>query len=172
MRKIIFAGLFLSIAFIAQAQQLTRFAVVDLDKVNIAFFKDSQPYRDFEAQTARVNRDIEQMGKEINDLKSAMFAAEQKGDRELALRLNNDAYKKSEFLKEYHRIKATELNEQKSKLNQSDAFWKQINNEIRYVAESEGYTMVLNMKDSNILWYSTAIDITDKIISRLRSRAR
>jgi outer membrane protein len=174
MKRIVFAGIFLCAIFTARtgAQQLTRFAVIDLDKVNVAFFKDSQAYRDFETQTAKVNRDIEQMTKEINGLKSAMYEAESKGDRDLALRLNSEAYKKSEFLKEYHRVKSAELADQKSRLNQSDSFWKRINDEIRFIAESEGYTMVLNAKDPNIRWYSVSIDITDKVINNLRSKAR
>lgn len=153
-----------------QAQQLTRFAVVDVDKVNIAFFKDSKAYRDWQDQSARVQKEIDRMTKEIQDLKSAQFAADGRGDKEQALKLENDARKKSEYLRDYYRTKTAELEYMKNSLVQSDSFFKQVNEEIRFIAESEGYTMVLNVKDDGILWFSPSVDITDKLIQNLRSK--
>jgi outer membrane protein len=43
--------------------------------------------------------------------------------------------------------------------------------ELRLVAESEGYSMVLNLRDNKgILWYSQAIDITAKVIANLKAK--
>jgi Outer membrane protein (OmpH-like). len=56
---------------------------------------------------------------------------------------------------------------------QSDSFIKQVYDEIRYIAESEGYTMVLNMKNNpNIIWFNPMIDITEKLIQNLKTRNR
>lgn len=153
-----------------QAQQLTRFAVVDVDKVNVAFFKESKAYRDWQDQSARVQKEIDRMTKEIQDLKSAQFTADGKGDKDQALKLENDARKRSEYLREYYRTKTAELEDMKSNLVQSESFYRQVSEEIRYIAESEGYTMVLNSKDPNILWFSSSVDITDKLIQNLRSK--
>jgi outer membrane protein len=44
--------------------------------------------------------------------------------------------------------------------------------EIRLIAESEGYSMVLNLKENTgIIWHSPTVDITEKVIQNLRSRA-
>jgi outer membrane protein len=153
------------------AQQLTRFAVVDLPRVYVTFFRDSRAVREFEEKSTRVQVEIDRMTKEIQDLKVTQLAAEEKGDREQALRIESDIYRKSEFLKEYYRTKTAELEDEKSKLVQSGTFLEQVYNEIRSIAESEGYSMVLNSKENDsILWYSHSVDITDKVINNLRAR--
>lgn len=155
----------------AGAQQLTRFAVVDLSKVYSAFFKESRTVREFEEQSSRVQADIDRMTKEIQELKSAQFNAESRGDRSQAMRLESEVYQKSEYLKEYFKIKTAELEDRKKKLSESDAFSNQIVNELRLIAESEGYTMVLKTS-KDILWYSPSVDITDKLIQNLHAKAR
>ncbi|MDR1901044.1 MAG: OmpH family outer membrane protein [Treponema sp.] len=159
--------------FSLNAQQLTRFAVVDLSKVYVSFFRESRAVREFEERSARVQAEINQMTKEIQDLKSSQISAEFRGDRNEALRLENEAYRKSEFLKEYYKLKTAELEDQKSKLTQSGAFLEQVYDEIRYIAESEGYSMVLNNKENTgILWFSPTVDITDKLIQNLLAKSR
>jgi outer membrane protein len=154
-----------------EAQQLTRFAVVDLSKVYIAFFRDSRAVREFEERSARVQVELDRMSREIQDLKNSQLSAESRGDREQALRFEHDIYRKSEYLQEYYKLKTAELEEQKSKLMQSGAFLNQVHNEVRLIAESEGYSMVLSLKENTgILWYSPTVDITDKLIQSLRSK--
>jgi outer membrane protein len=155
------------------AQQITRFAVVDMTKVYTAFFRESRAVRDFEERAARVQADVDRMTREIQGLKSAQSSAELQGDSEKAVKLENEIYKKNELLKEYYQLKTAELEDQKKKLSQSSAFLEQVYNELRFVAESEGYVMVINIKDAKgILWYSPTIDITDKVIQSLQSRTR
>jgi outer membrane protein len=172
MKKIILSHLcLLMFPFLLPAQQITRFAVVDMSKVYTAFFRESRAVRDFEERSARVQADVDRMTREIQDLKSSQSNAELQGDNEKAVKLESEIYKKSEFLKEYFKLKTTELEDQKKKLSQSTAFLEQVYNELRFVAESEGYSMVLNLKDAKgILWYSPAIDITDKVIQNLQSK--
>ncbi|MDR1363224.1 MAG: OmpH family outer membrane protein [Spirochaetaceae bacterium] len=172
MKKLILSQICLMIfPVLLSAQQITRFAVVDMSKVYTAFFRESRAVRDFEERSARVQADVDRMTREIQDLKSSQSNAELQGDNEKAVKLESEIYKKSEFLKEYFKLKTTELEDQKKKLSQSSAFLEQVYNELRLVAESEGYSMVLNLKDvKGILWYSPAIDITDKVIQNLQSK--
>jgi outer membrane protein len=156
----------------AAAQQLTRFAVVDLSRVYVSFFRESRAVREFEERSARVQTDIDRMNREIQDIKINQANAEMQGNHELVLRLENEIFRKSEFLKEYYKLKTAELETQKSKLTQSGTFLEQVYDEIRYIAESEGYSMVLNLKENTgILWYSPSVDITDKLIHNLTSRS-
>ncbi|WP_304226647.1 OmpH family outer membrane protein [Gracilinema caldarium] len=156
----------------ASAQQLTRFAVVDLPKIYTAFFKDSQAVRDFEERSAKVQADIDKMNAEIQALQKNRLDAVAAGDQQKVLNLDNEIYKKTEFLKEYYRIKTAELEDQRKKLTQSSSFLQQVYDEIRIVAESDGYSMVLNLKESSgILWYSPTVDITEKVINNLLTKA-
>jgi outer membrane protein len=155
-----------------EAQQLTRFAVVDLPKVYLAFFRDSRAVREWEERSARVQTEIDRMNGEIRDLRTNKTNAELRGDQDQVLRLENEIYRKSEFLQEYFTLKTAELEDQKKKLTQSGSFLEQVYDEIRFIAESEGYSMVLNLKENTgILWYSPTVDITDKLIQNLLTKA-
>jgi outer membrane protein len=156
----------------AGAQQLTRFAVVDLPRVYTTFFRDSKAVRDFEERSSRVQSEVDRMTAEIQSLQRSRLEAEAAGEQDRMLRLENDIYRKSEFLKEYYRLKTAELEDQRKKLTQSGTFLQQVYDEIRLVAESEGYSMVLNLKENaGILWYSPTVDITDKVIQNLMTKA-
>ena len=152
------------------AQQLTRFAVVDLPKVYTAFFRDSRSVREFEERSAGVQAEIDKMTREIQELRSKRIDLVNQGDQAGALRLENEIYRKSEFLREYYTVKTAELEDQRRKLAQSDSFMEQVYGEIRSIAESEGYSMVMNLKDA--IWYSPTVDITDKVIQNLANRSR
>ena len=174
MKKRIGAGaaLLFCLAVSLEAQQLTRFAVVDLARVYASFFRDSRAVREFEERSARVQADIDRMTAEIQTLRGQRLDAEARGDQERALRLENEIYRKSEYLQEYYEVKTEELNTQRSRLAQSGTFLDQVYSEIRYIAESEGYSMVLNLKgNSEIIWYSPTVDITERLIQNLLTKA-
>ena len=155
------------------SQQLTRFAVIDLPKVYLAFFKDSRDVRAWEDKSKRLQIEIDQMEKEIKDLKSKQMDAVLQGNRDVSLKLENEIYKKSEFLKEYFTIKTAVLENERKKLMQSGSFLEQVYDEIRYIAESEGYSLVMNLNENPaIIWRSQSIDITDKVIQNLIDKAR
>jgi len=154
-------------------QQITRFAVVDLPKVYTELFRESAAVRQFEEKSARVQADIDKITKEIQNLKSKYADAIKDNNETEALKLENQIYKRSEYLKEFFQIKTAELDAERSKLMQSESFLKQVYDEIRYIAESEGYTMILNMKNNpNIIWFSPSIDITERLIQSLKMKSK
>ena len=161
------------LGFTASGQQLTRFAVVDLPRVYVSFFRESQAVRDFEQRSARVQSDIDRMTAEIQTLKNQQITAEFQGNQQLALNLESEINRKTEYLRDYYKLKTEELEAQKNRLAQSNSFLEQVYDEIRFIAESEGYSMVLNLKENTgILWYSPTVDITDKLIQNLMEKSR
>ena len=170
-RIFIFILIIVSSFLYAQQQQLTRVAVVDMPKVYTAYFKDSRAVRQFEEKAAKVQSDIDKQTKEIQDLKSRHADALLRDDQSEVLRLDNLIYRKSEYLREFYQTRTAELENEKKKLMQSGSFLDQVYDEIRYIAESEGYSMVIE-KNNNILWYSNTIDITDKLITNLQKKQR
>ena len=157
----------------AGVQQLTRIAVVDLSRVYIAFMRDSRAVRDFEERSAKVQAEIDRMTAEIQAVKVNQANAQAQGNTEQALRYEADANRRTDILKEYYRTKTAELESIKNSLTQSGTFLDQVYDEIRYVAESEGYSIVLNLKENTgILWYNQTEDLTDKLIKSLMDKAR
>ncbi|MCL1931810.1 MAG: OmpH family outer membrane protein [Treponema sp.] len=172
-RVILFLGFACCLAAPVFTQQLTRFAVVDLPKVYSAFFRDSRVVREFEERSARVQTEIDRMTKEIQELRSKHADMVVAGDQSQALRLESEINRKSDFLREYYATKTAELEDQRKKLSQSGSFLEQVYGEIRFIAESEGYSIVLNLKENkDILWYSPTVDITDKLIQNLLDKSR
>jgi len=170
-RILFFVLLIVSSFLFAQQQQLTRIAVVDMPKVYTAYFKDSRAVRQFEEKYAKVQSDIDKMTKEIQDLKSRQADALLRDDQSEVLRLDTLIYRRLEYLKEFHQTKTAQLETEKRTLMQSGSFLDQVYDEIRYIAESEGYSMVIE-KNNNILWYSNTIDITNKLITNLQKKQR
>jgi outer membrane protein len=167
---LVFAGIVFSLSA-QQKQQLTRFAVVDLVRVYNAFFNESKAVRDFTERSARVQAEINRLNAELQEIKASLVNAQAKGEREKALRLEQQVNQKTRFIQEYYQTNMADLETQKQNLAQSDTFINQVNNEIRIVAEREGYSMVLNKQDnSSILWYSPSVDITNRVIEQLRSK--
>jgi len=172
-RIVIFLLLNLICLGMVHAQRITQFAVVDLPRVYTAFFRESRAVREYEERSARVQADIDRYTREITQLRSRHAEAVLQGNETEALRLENLINRRSEFLREFYQTRMAELEEQRNRLIQSSAFVDQIHNEIRFIAESEGFSLVLNLKDvQGLLWYSPSVDITDKLIQSLRTRSR
>lgn len=164
------------IAGIAGAQQITRYAVVDLMKVLESFYRDSKALRDFEDKQRSVQAEIDRMQKEVKDLQQKKVELQGKGDQAGALEMDTTIQKKLDFIKDYYKIKSVELDNQKNKLFESSEFATEVYGEIQKVAESDGYSMVIDWKRASelrfLLWYSTSIDITDRVIENLNAKKR
>jgi outer membrane protein len=155
------------------AQQMTRFAVVDLPKVYTAFFRESRAVREWEERSARVQADVDRRTAEITNLRSQRAAADLSGNQTEVNRLDALIYRQSESLREYYQTQTTILNDQRRNLMQSGSFLQQIYDEIRFLAESEGCSMVFNLNDTpGIIWYSATVDLTDRLIQNLQTRRR
>jgi outer membrane protein len=172
MKKIPCALLLLLSGMVLPAQQLTRFAVVDLSRVYMAFFRDSRAVREWEESSVQVQREVDRRTREIQDLQSRKVNAELQGNEDEVRRLEDLIYRRSEALRDYYQVRTRELEERKQRLSQSDSFLEQVYDEIRFIAESEGYSTVLNLKENTgVLWYSPTVDITEKLIQNLIAKA-
>lgn len=154
-------------------QQLTRIAVIDLPRVYTEFFAESKAVRDFEERTARVQRDIDRMQKEIQDTRTRLANAIQENRESDIIRLETEINRKTENLRNFYQARTAELDNQRKNLMQDNSFLKQVQDEIRIVAESEGYTHVFDIKNTpGMVWFSASVDVTDKLIASLRSKSR
>jgi len=164
--------LFFGVSCALYSQQLTRFAVVDLPKVYTDFFRDSRPVREFNERSTRVQNEIDRRTREITELRARLSEAVLKGDQTEANRLEGQVYRMNEALKDYYQTQTAILEDQRKNLMRSGSFLDQVYDEIRYIAESEGYSMVIDLGDSKgIVWHSATVDITEKLIQNLRTKS-
>lgn len=169
MKKAIILVIFLSlIIFSVQAQQITKFGVVDTSLVYTNYFRDSVGVRNYEKKKTEFQEDINKYTEELKTLQSRKVEYEKNGDDTNAQKMQTQITKKAQFLQEYTTAKNTELNTMKKKLETSDEFYNQLYDIIARIAEREGFSMILSLQQSSsILWYSSAVDITDKVIAEL-----
>jgi len=175
MKKVFLLAIFacFGLAVSLEAQMLTRFAVVDLPRVYLAFFTESRAVRNFEDQSARVQAEIDRMTAEIQNLRVQHVTALAQENPEQAFRIEAEITRRTDFLREYHRTMTAQLENMRNNLTHGGGFLEQVYDEIRFIAESEGFSMVLNMTDNTgILWYSPTVDITDRLIRNLMNSRR
>ena len=161
----IFAFFLSGVAF---SQQITRFGVVDTAKVYQAYFRNSAPVRNYENKKSEFQREIIKRTEEIQKLKQQKSESISSGNEAQASKLDADIIKKTDALTEYTNAKNIELESMKNNLQNSDSFYKKLYSVIERVAENEGFSMILSLQQNNaILWYSSSVDVTDKVISEL-----
>ena len=166
----------MALAGAAFGQQVTRIAVVDLSKVISAYSKDAQAVKEFEQKKSQVQSDIDKMSAEIMRLMSLKADADKAGDKVASLKARDEIDKRTKALSDFVSVKQSELDAQAKKLGSNDAFSQDLYKQIQNVAETEGYSLVINLKSSDsvmnaVLWYSPMIDITADVIEALNGKA-
>lgn len=150
------------------AQQITKFGVVDTAKVYSAYFRDSSAMKNYESKKSEFQNEINKRVDELQKLRDQKVEAQKSGNSSQAMKLEAEITKKTDFLTEYTNAKNVELESLKKSLQNSDAFYKKLYSVMSNVAESEGLSMILSLQQANgILWYSSSVDITDKVIKAL-----
>ncbi|RKX91144.1 MAG: OmpH family outer membrane protein [Spirochaetes bacterium] len=149
------------------AEKLTMIGIVDLTKIVSNYFKESASWREIDELTQKVEETTNTKLNEIKNLQEKKIDAQNKGDDTLALQLDNEIEKKKQYLQEYHKIMSDRITSKKENLLSSSGFSKEIIEAISYIAEDQGFSIVLRKKDPNILYYNYEVDITDKVIDRL-----
>ena len=150
------------------AQQITRLGVVDTAKVYTAYFRNSAPIRNYEKKKAEFQEEINVRTEELRKLQQKKLEYEKAENETQLLKIDAEITKKKDYLTEYTNAKNVELESMLKSLQNSDDFYKKLYNTLAKIAESNGYSMILSLQESNaILWYSSSVDITDQVISEL-----
>lgn len=171
-KKILLLGfmVLISTSFLL-AEKLTMIGVVDLTKIVSDYFKESTAWREIDELTNKVEDTTNEKMNEIRELQGQKIEAENNNNDNLVLRLDDDILKKQQYLQEYHKIMSDRIASKKENLLTSSGFSKEIIETIQFIAENEGFSIVLRKKDPNILYYNYEVDITEKVIERLILRA-
>lgn len=152
------------------AQQITKIAIIDLSRVYSVYYMESQELRKLEEMKESFQEEIDRIREEIQQLEEQKLTAENRGDEEMALQIDDEIFKKQQYLKNYIRVKNNQLKETRESLTRDQQFLEDILAEISNVAESQGYSAVFRASDPNLYWWSQEVDITEEVIRRLMER--
>jgi outer membrane protein len=147
-------------------QTITRFAVVDMNRIMTAFGVSGKTFTE---KSAAVQAEIDRRNAELQNLKAQMEAAQAENKRNLIRKLETEIKTKAKDTQDYIQTNFAALEKERT-TTLSDDMLRRLNTALRVVAESEGYSMILSKQEgSGILWYSPSVDITNKVVAYLRT---
>ena len=153
----------------AQAS-ITRFAVVDMNRI-LSIYTDRMPeFRAFAEKREKFQAEVEKQTNELQELQAKLADAQENGSKSQINNLEKQVQAKTQALQTYVTKNMAELEKEREQLLKNQALMNQINSIIRAVAESEGVSMVLARDSPGVVWYTPSVDITNKVIERIRSR--
>lgn len=167
MRRIAFVFVLLVVGFAAWGEQLTTVAVIDITRVYNSYYRDSQQVRELENLRRQYQAEIESHRRELEQLEDRRGQAEERGDQQEVEELDQEILEKRQFLQDLAARRQRQLNAREESLV-SDSFLNQLQDAIEFVAQSEGYTVVLRTDMEGLQWWAAAVDISDLVLDRLR----
>jgi Skp family chaperone for outer membrane proteins len=171
------AALALCLCAGALGQQITRVAVMDLNRIIASRAKDAASLHDFELKKSLIQAEIDRRSDELMRLLSQKVEADKAGDAKTSSRLREEIDSRKRQLSEYAAVKQKELDDDARALASTDAYVQSLLKQVQAIAEADGYSLVLNIRSSDsvmgsVFWYSQMIDITDKLIQALGGKAQ
>jgi Skp family chaperone for outer membrane proteins len=167
-RFFVFVLLFKIFAVSLYAQTtITRFAVVDMSRI-ISAFADAAALKAHNEKRDLIQAEIERQNQELQELRIELGEAMEKKDANQIRALGNEIRTKTQAAKDYSNTKKAELEKEQEQLP-SKVTSAQITNAIRLAAAADGCSVVIS-KDAGVLWHSSSVDITAKVIQRLGGR--
>jgi outer membrane protein len=151
-----------------QAAQLTQIGVIDISKIISSYFEASYALREINDMQSRFNNDKQKILDNIQNLQQQKINARNAGDNGKVLQLDNEIFKQKNYLQEFIRIKTNQINQKRNTLLQSPNFLSDLVKAIAYVAENQGYSIVLRSDDPSIMYWNNQVDITEKVIEHLK----
>ena len=167
MIAVLAAVLIILTAFPAVAQQLRTVGVVDVDLVYNTFYADSQAVRDLERLHNEYQTEIDGYLRELQSLRAERAEANQAGERDLVADLTEEIDELDTFISDLALQRRQQLQARQDALL-SDEFLTNLQRAIEFVAEGEGYSLVLRSDTSGLQWWSQDVDISDAVLARLR----
>lgn len=170
MKKSLFVLMFLLLSTLTVfGSQLSKIAVVDVGRILKSYYRESSGIREYDSIKEEMTKGLTQIQEEIDDLNLQISEAEAQEDSKKVEGLQNRLKKQLDYKQEFFRSMSSKLASKESNLDLNSRFYSVLYKAIQYVAESEGYSLVLKTSDTNLVWYHTEVDITDKVIARIKS---
>jgi outer membrane protein len=117
----------------------------------------------WEAQKQRMEADLSKMGDELN-AQSPMLSEEKKAERRLEFQRKMDEYKK--FMEDT--FGDTGLAAKRNK-ELTQPIVDKINKLVETIAKEQGLTMVFDVANANIVYADKSLDLTELVLTKLRS---
>ena len=160
--------LFASVSVYAQ-QQIPKIGVIDYSSIVQRMMPNSDQLQEIknikqaiENETASIEKEIENLEMERDKLSNRRHYSDTEDS------INEQIASLRYYLQQFVEEKNRELEEKKALVPDTTELISKIVAQIQFVAESEGYSIIFDSKDKNIIWWSHSVDITSLVMRRLR----
>ena len=171
MKKIaVIAGIIVLLSAGVFANPLSKIGVINFTRIIEDYYSESAVWREIDSMRNEYQRGLNTIVNEIEQLRNQQLEAQRVNNDILALQLGERLFQRQEYMKEYHNVWSTRIDRRIQTISASDTITAEIYSVINYIAETQGYSVIFRTQDPNILWYSQAVDITDLVLDRLKSR--
>lgn len=155
-----FAALFMT-AETSVAQTL-KIGVVDIQK----FQKKS---KSFQSLSAKLKTKFDALQKKLDDERNALVKLEEdfkKQSMMLSLDAQEDKKRELDKKRRYYKYLYEELTLEMKDLEQEATgdVGKELEKVVKKIAEKEGYTLILEKRTLGLIFFSTTIDVTDRVV--------
>ena len=160
---------FASVTVYAQ-QQIPKIGIIDYSKIVQKMMPNSDQLQEIKAIKQAIEDETASIEKEIATLEKEKAAATRKShfrdeaEEDIDEQISSLRY----YLRQFTEEKNRELESKKALVPDTTEIITKIVNQIQYVAESEGYSIIFDSKDKNIIWWTHSVDITDLVMKKLR----
>jgi Skp family chaperone for outer membrane proteins len=168
----LFFCLLLGISGMATAEQLSKIAVIDFQKIVDNFPSGSPAFSKLQLLKDSYEEKRLDYLAELNDKEQELLQAKERGNNIRIANLEREISDFKIFIRQWQEIKIKEIEIVQNDFLQGRDIALDILEAIEFIAINEGYTIVLDANDVSVIWLSQEIDITDQVIHRLKLRAR
>jgi len=167
--------LFLGVAFlistlfsaeVTYAQDLATVAVVNINQVYNSFYRDSQSVRDLERLRREYQAEIDGHLRELDGLRNRRAQAVESNNQRRTEELDSQIAELQRFLEDLTRRRRQQLEARQADMV-SDVFLRQLQEAIQFVAESNGYSIVIRSDTTGLQWWSSEVDVSELVLQRL-----
>ncbi|MBN2617051.1 MAG: OmpH family outer membrane protein [Spirochaetales bacterium] len=166
MRKILLIS-FILILTNSFADELTKVGVVNVNEVYTRFIKESADARKFDEYKKTIQEEISKRRIEIDQIDKELIEARDDDNIDLVAQLESELQIKKINLQEYTRYKNMELNARISSDATKNDFSKKFEEAIKRVGMQNGYSVIFQSSDPNLIWYHNDVDVTELVIKAL-----
>ncbi len=158
-----------SVSLYAQ-QQIPKIGIIDYSKIVQKMMPDSDQLQEIKNIKQSIETETASIEKEIATLEQEKAEVEKKNHyfRDPTEEIDEQIASLKYYLQQFVEEKNKELEEKKVLVPDTTEIISKIVAQIQYVAESEGYSVIFDSKDKNLIWWSHSVDITDLVMKKLR----
>jgi outer membrane protein len=168
MKRILFVILLiasLTVTSFAEVK-IDRIAVINLEQVMEKVFSGtSETLKSLKAEKEEFQSKLDKMKENIMKLEE-MKLKESNSDKKIAYDEKIDQMKKE--YSDYYKIRNYQI--EKKMENAQSSVLTEIYKGVKFVAENDGFTLVLDVSSKTIFYYTTDVDITQKVIDYFQKK--